>query len=92
MCQLDKLSQEVCCLPGAEIQNLAERVPQLIKGTHCHQLLFSCGQEGRSTLLEDLERWEEWANKNLVKFNKDSCKVLHLRKHNPGVQHRSRKT
>ena len=23
-----------------------------------------------------------------MKFNKDKCKVLHLGKHNPGVQHR----
>ncbi|KAK4806645.1 hypothetical protein QYF61_021241 [Mycteria americana] len=44
--------------------------------------------EGRSTLQEDLDRLEEWANKNLMKFSKDKCKVLHLGKHNPGVQHR----
>ncbi|GAB0192430.1 mitochondrial enolase superfamily member 1 [Grus japonensis] len=44
--------------------------------------------EGRATLQEDLDRLEEWANKNLMKFNKDECKVLHLGKHNPGVQHR----
>ena len=44
--------------------------------------------EGRATLPEDLDRLEEWANKNLMKFNKDKCKVLHLGKHNPGVEHR----
>ncbi|GAB0196661.1 mitochondrial enolase superfamily member 1 [Grus japonensis] len=44
--------------------------------------------EGRATLQEDLDRLEEWANKNLMKFNKDKCKVLCLGKHNPGVQHR----
>ncbi|GAB0203189.1 hypothetical protein GRJ2_002784500 [Grus japonensis] len=44
--------------------------------------------EGKATLQEDLDRLEEWANKNLMKFNKDKCKVLHLEKHNPGVQHR----
>ncbi|GAB0177678.1 mitochondrial enolase superfamily member 1 [Grus japonensis] len=44
--------------------------------------------EGRATLQEDLDRLEEWANKNLMKFNKDKCKVLHLGKHNPAVQHR----
>ncbi|KAK4815527.1 hypothetical protein QYF61_003219 [Mycteria americana] len=44
--------------------------------------------EGRATLQEDLDRLEEWANKNLMKFNKDKCKVLHLGKHHPGVQHR----
>ncbi|GAB0190497.1 mitochondrial enolase superfamily member 1 [Grus japonensis] len=44
--------------------------------------------EKRATLQEDLDRLEEWANKNLMKFSKDKCKVLHLRKHNPAVQHR----
>ncbi|GAB0208570.1 mitochondrial enolase superfamily member 1 [Grus japonensis] len=43
--------------------------------------------EGRATLHKDLDRLEEWANKNLMKFNKDKCKVLHLGKHDPGVQH-----
>jgi len=44
--------------------------------------------EGRPTLQEDLDRQEEWANKSLIKFNKDKCKVLHLGKCKPGVQHR----
>ncbi|GAB0181495.1 mitochondrial enolase superfamily member 1 [Grus japonensis] len=44
--------------------------------------------EGRVTLQEDLDRLEEWASKKIMKFNKDKYKVLHLGKHNPGVQHR----
>ncbi|PKU29714.1 rna-directed dna polymerase from mobile element jockey-like [Limosa lapponica baueri] len=44
--------------------------------------------QGKTTLQADLDWLEEWANKNLIKFNKDKCKVLHLGKHNPGVQHR----
>ncbi|KAK4826043.1 hypothetical protein QYF61_003942 [Mycteria americana] len=44
--------------------------------------------EGRATLQEDLDRLEKWADKNFMKFSKDKCKVLHLGKHNPGVQHR----
>jgi len=44
--------------------------------------------EGTATLQEDLHRLEEWANKNLMKFNTDKCKVLHLGKHNPRVWHR----
>lgn len=43
--------------------------------------------EGRVNQQEDLERVEEWANKNLTKFSKFS-KVLHLGKQNPGVQHK----
>ncbi|GAB0183754.1 cAMP-dependent protein kinase inhibitor alpha [Grus japonensis] len=44
--------------------------------------------EGRATLQEDLGRLEEQANKNLIKFNKHKCKVLHLGKYNPELQHR----
>lgn len=44
--------------------------------------------EGRAIQQEDLARLEEWANKNLTKFNEDKCKVLHLGKGSPGVQHR----
>jgi len=41
--------------------------------------------EGTATLQEDMDRLEEWVNKNFMKFSKDKCKVLHLREHNPGV-------
>ncbi|PKU37934.1 rna-directed dna polymerase from mobile element jockey-like [Limosa lapponica baueri] len=44
--------------------------------------------EGRATLQEDLDRLEEWAKKDFMKFNKDNCKFLHPGKQNPGVQHR----
>lgn len=44
--------------------------------------------EGRANLQEDLHRLKEWANKNLIKFNKDKCHALHMGKQNPGVQHR----
>lgn len=39
--------------------------------------------EGRASLQKDLDRLEEWANKNLKKFNKDKVNVLHLGKHDP---------
>lgn len=42
--------------------------------------------EGRATLQKELDRLEARANKNMMKFNKDTCKVLHLRKHDPGAQ------
>lgn len=39
--------------------------------------------EGGVTLQKDLDVLEDWANKNIMKSNKDKCKVLHLGKHNP---------
>ena len=44
--------------------------------------------EGRDTLQDNLDRLEEWANKNLTKFNKGKYKVLHVGKNKPRVQHR----
>lgn len=42
----------------------------------------------RATLREGLDSLEEWATTYLGKFYKDKCKVLHPRRHSPGVQHR----
>lgn len=39
-----------------------------------------------------LDWLEQWANKNLMKCNKDKCKVLHLGKHDPEVQDRLEST
>lgn len=39
--------------------------------------------EGRAAIQRNLNRMEKWADKNLLKFNKENCKVLHLRRNNP---------
>ena len=40
ICWPDRESREVCCLPGAKVQDVAERVPQLVKSTDYYPLLL----------------------------------------------------
>ncbi|PKU49443.1 rna-directed dna polymerase from mobile element jockey- hypothetical protein [Limosa lapponica baueri] len=44
--------------------------------------------EGCATIQCDLNRLESWAEKNLMRFNKGKCKVLHLERKNPRHQYR----
>lgn len=39
-------------------------------------------------ILWDLDRLEEWAHVNLMKFNRAKCKVLHLGRGNTQCQYR----
>ncbi|CAM5112653.1 unnamed protein product [Natator depressus] len=44
--------------------------------------------EGRYRVQSDLDKVEDWAKRNLMRFNKDTCRVWHLGRKNPMHRYR----
>ncbi|KAK4807071.1 hypothetical protein QYF61_018412 [Mycteria americana] len=71
-------------------------INELDDGTQCTVSKFSDNTklggladmpEGHAAIQRDLHRLDKWANRNLMKFNKEKCQVLHLGRNNPRHQY-----
>jgi len=41
--------------------------------------------EGCALIQRDLDRLEKWVDRNLMQFNREMCKILHVWRNNPST-------
>ncbi|GAB0182112.1 cAMP-dependent protein kinase inhibitor alpha [Grus japonensis] len=71
-------------------------INNLVDGTECPLSKFAGNSklgvvsdtpEGHAAIQRDLDRLEKWANRKVMKFTKEKCEILHLRRNNPKQQY-----
>lgn len=71
-----------CCIQSCLTSSLTI---WMISGDRKWEGLLS--HKGHAAIHRDLDRLEEWADKNLMNFNNMKCRDLHLGRNNPSNQY-----
>ena len=77
------LIQLVCQQPG---EGVGSTLSKFADDTELGRLADA--PEGSAAIPWDVDRLESWTERNLMRFNKDKCRVLHVGRNNRKQQHR----